>query len=418
MPAPPTQRLYRDDADLTRFSARVVDSTTDKEGRLLVELDQTAFYPTGGGQPHDTGTLAGTPVLDVREAGDGRILHVLAAGAGVTGQVEGVVDRARRFDHMQQHSGQHILSRAFVLEADAPTQSFHLGAGHCTIDVTLPDAGEALIRKVERRANDVVFSDVAVEIRSIPAHEASGALADPAALADLALKPGDPVRVICFGEFDQTPCGGTHVSGAGQVGAISIRSWERFKGGTRVTFLCGGRVVSEMARLGRLAGELGSLLSVGSDDLPSAAARLQEQLVAARRLIKEQTQALIAAEAQQRAASARAAGSWSVLMERFDGRPVEEIQLLAQTFCAQPGRAALLACTDQPGGKASLVFARSAEPAGDLRMGEILASVCTPRGGKGGGGAAMARGGGLPAESASAALEEAFALVAARLGGS
>ncbi len=416
-------RLYRDDSYLTSFTARVVAARAGPEGLLSLELDRTAFYPTGGGQPHDTGTLGGLSVVDVREEGDGRIVHIVkmggeTGGQGETpsGQIEGCVNWRRRFDHMQQHTGQHILSRAFVEAAGAATRSFHLGDATCTIDVELADPSEELIRETEARGNEVIFGDEPVAIEQLPPGDAPRLAADLNLARELALKPGDPIRVIRIGGFDETPCGGTHVRRSGEVGAVAIRSFERFKGGTRVSFLCGGRVVRALAGLGSAVDACVVKLSAQPAELPGAIARLQEQLADARRMAKTLNEALVGAEAVARDASARLAGSLRAIVEVFPGRPIEDLQLLAQKYTSSGARLALLAATDEASGKASLIFARSEQgtPA-DLKMGDLVAMVCRARGGKGGGGATLARGGGIPAHQAEAALEEVFILLSSRL---
>src|SRR5678816_3939605 len=239
-------RMYRDDSYLDRFTATVTAAEPVSAGLFAVELDRTLFYPTGGGQPHDTGRLAGKPVVDVHEGGDGRILHLVSAESPPSGEVAGEIDWVRRFDHMQQHTGQHILSRAFVEMAGAATKSFHQGEGLCTIDIDRTELDAAMARSVEARTNEIVFSDPPVEVDLIDAARAPQLAADMNLARDLALKPGDPIRMVRVGRFDETPCGGTHVRRAGEVGAVAIRRWERFKGGTRVAFVCGGRVVRVM----------------------------------------------------------------------------------------------------------------------------------------------------------------------------
>jgi len=172
-------RLYRADPFLTRFEARLNSIVPLGDGTLAIEMDRTAFYPTGGGQPFDTGSIAGLPVVDVREEDDGRIVHVARAADGRLPRagdvVEAAIDWARRFDHMQQHSGQHILSRAFVLDADAATRSFHLGESVCTIDLDLAAPGEALMRRAEATANSVIGADAPVQVTLRPAGEVPSA---------------------------------------------------------------------------------------------------------------------------------------------------------------------------------------------------------------------------------------------------
>ncbi len=414
------RRLYREDAYLTRCAARVESVLPASGGLLDVELDRTVFYPTGGGQPHDTGTLGGLAVVDVAEVQGGRIRHrVDTAGRTMLleGEVVAEIDWQRRFDHMQQHTGQHILSRAFSATAGAATTSFHLGATECTIDIALPEATEAVVRRAEGAANRVIFSDVEVAVRHLPAGEAGRVTADLDLVREPALAPGEPVRIVAVGDFDETPCGGTHVRRAGEVGCVAIRSFERFKGGTRITFVCGGRVVAGFTALAAVVDASTKRLSARPEELPAALDCLASQLAGARRETRSLAEALTGCEAVALDASARTMGETRVVVETFFGRDADEVQALGRAYVQSPARLALLAAVDQDGGKASLVFVRSATglPPG-LRMGELLSGTCGARGGRGGGSDAMARGV-VPAGEAQAALEDACLQLAERLGG-
>lgn len=410
-------RLYRDDSFLTDFTARVIGAGPAGAGLIAVELDRTAFYPTGGGQPHDTGTLGGCAVIDVKEAGGGRVLHIVRADLAPAGRIEGRIDWPRRFDHMQQHTGQHILSAAFVELEGAVTRSFHLGVSACTIDVDLRDPTGEKIRAVEALANKVIFSDAPVGVSQVPADRAPSPAAAKELARELALKPGDPIRIIRVGEFDETPCGGTHVAGAAAVGCVAIRSWGRFKGGTRVTFLCGGRVVTALHALGRVVDDCVAHLSAQPEDVPAALARLKEQVAESRRKAKTLADALMGAEAVALDATARVVGPFRILVEVFTGRPADEMAMLARKYTASPSRLALIGSIDPASGKAGVVFARSEEKGlATVAMGEILAQICRTHGGRGGGQPALARGGGIPAGNVPEALEEAFRLVGDRIG--
>lgn len=399
------------------FRASVIGTEPAGRGLFAVELDQTAFYPTGGGQPHDTGSLAGADVVDVKEAGDGRIVHMVRCGEAPAGEIEGRVDWRRRFDHMQQHTGQHILSRAFVEVAGASTRSFHLGGSSCTIDIDLTEATGDTIREAETLANEIVFRDRPVVIDSVPAENAGRIAQDMDLVRELALKPGDPIRIIRIDDFDETPCGGTHVGRAGEVGCVSIRGWERFKGGTRVTFYCGARVVAAMRDLAGIVDGCVSRLSVRPEEIPQTLDRLREQAGDARRTIRTLSEALAGAEAVALDATARDAGPCRVVVEVFDERDEDELQLLARKITASPGRIALLATVDRDSGKAAFVFARSGDGVTEeIRMGDLISAVCRARGGNGGGGPTLARGGGVPAAEARSAIDEAFEQIADQVG--
>jgi len=405
-----TQRLYRDDSYLKSFRARVLAAATAGEDLMEVELDRTAFYPTGGGQPHDTGRLGDRAVVDVKEADDGRILHVVKSTEAPAGEVEGTIDWTRRFDHMQQHSGQHILSRAFVQIAGAATRSFHLGTAVCTIDIDLQDPQPPVMRRAERLANEIIFGDAPVTARTVPADELPTLPRATDLVRELGMRPGDPIRIIHIGTFDENPCGGTHVARSGEVGCVAVRSWERFKSGTRVTFLCGGRVVKEVEKLGGIADACGARLSAPLEEVPATLLRMQEQTAEARREIRSLSDALATAEAAALDAGARSLGSCRVAVALMQERSAESVQRVAQKVAALPGRIALLAADTD--GMTSLVFARAREgvPAG-MDMGRLMKRVCDAHQGRGGGRPELARGGGFAVASAAAALEEAFHLL-------
>jgi alanyl-tRNA synthetase len=426
-----TQRLYRRDSFLTRFKATVLDARIDHAGeaegsaRLAVVLDQSAFYPTGGGQPHDRGRLAGLPVVDVRESDEGT-LHIVEMrdergrphGAHLTvGEViEGEVDWKRRFDHMQQHSGQHILSRAFLEVATARTRSFHLGEETCAIDVEIPNPDEDGIRGAEARANEIVWDDRAVDVREIPFAEIPGEMAGAPALADLDLAPGDALRLIEIQGFDSTPCGGTHVARAGQVGLVGVTSWERFKGMCRVTFVCGGRAASHLRQASGTLASCVAKLSARPHELPNAVDRLlldREELMRRVRALGGEIAAL---EAARFGDAAPQAGRFRLLRRVFRSKEksVEDVQALIRAFIARPGRLAVVAITGD--GVGTLLAARSdvegpPDPAHELpKMGDVIVDLCRRLGGRGGGGTAQARAGNIP----EASVEEAIDGVVAR----
>src|SRR5438552_859330 len=264
-----TDRLYLRDPYLTRFSARVV-SLADLAGRPAAVLDRSAFYPEGGGQPADRGTLAGAAVLDVQER-DGVGLHVLDRPVG-PGEVEGMVDWQRRFDHMQQHHGQHLLSAAFERVHGAPTTSFHLGERTCTIDLdcSISRLDEAALRSAEAAANETVWRDLPVVARDFGPEERSR--------LPLRKEPVKGDRVVLVEGVDASPCGGTHPSRTGEVGAIAVLGAQKWGSGkARVEFACGVRVVNLLEVLGGKGG--------GNPDFAQGSgdpARLDEALAAAR----------------------------------------------------------------------------------------------------------------------------------------
>jgi alanyl-tRNA synthetase len=235
-----TERLYHDDAYTTRFGARVV-ATAERDGRLAVELDATCFYPESGGQLADRGTLGGRAVADVQADDDGRIWHLLEAGPAPSGEVEGEVDWARRFDHMQQHTGQHVLSAAFEREADAQTLSSTLGAGHDVIETALAAADWRLVERVERAANRLLWEDRLVRLH----------WEDAESVKRFRLRKAPTVsgriRVVEVPDWDVSACGGTHVRRTGEVGTIKVLRWEKVRGNVRFEFVCGERALRDHA---------------------------------------------------------------------------------------------------------------------------------------------------------------------------
>ena len=262
-----SERLYYTDAYLVEFDA-VVREVVPQGDRWKVSLDRTAFYPTSGGQPFDTGTIGEANVLDVFEQEDGSIGHLVDRELETNSRVRGHVDWSRRFDHMQQHSGQHLLSAAFEREAGAKTVSFHLGTTGSTIDLDKEVAADQIAR-VEDAVNSLLWEDREVCVKFVTAGEA----------AKLPLRK-DPtregeLRIVEIKDYDLSACGGTHVSRTGAIGVIAIAGVERFKGGLRVEFVCGGRVVRAFRALKNSVSGSVRLLSVLPEELPSAIEKLQ-----------------------------------------------------------------------------------------------------------------------------------------------
>src|SRR6478672_13542765 len=240
-----TDRLYYHDSFLYDFDARVVDAV-DSNGRTAIVLDRTAFYPTSGGQVHDLGIVTADgqqiKVTEVADDETGRVLHFVSEPLAVGAQVHGRVDATRRRDHVQQHSGQHVLSAAFIRLFNMPTVSFHMGEESCTIDLETASLSAAQAQKAELLANEVIAEDRPVSIRFVPLEEAR-----ELGLRKLPPRQTGDLRLIDIKDFDLCACGGTHVRATGQIGCILLRKAEKVKQGTRVEFICGLRAIS-MAR--------------------------------------------------------------------------------------------------------------------------------------------------------------------------
>lgn len=386
-----TERLYYADSYLKEFDAEVVGTRT-RGSHFGVVLDRTAFYPTSGGQPYDLGTLNGVSVIDVEDEGED-IVHVLSAP--VAGAVRGVVDWSRRFDHMQQHSGQHVLSQAFLQVTGAPTRAVHFGVEGATLDLELADLTAQAGEQVEDLANSVVVEDRAVRVYEV----------DEPALMELGLRRpphrGGRIRVVDIEGFDRSACGGTHVRRTGEIGPIQIRRWERAKGGIRTEFLCGWRAVRDYRRKTALLREMGKQLSVGEREMGDAVRRLTDEVAASQRAIAALRGQALTAEAQARV---RAAGRGQVIAEIVAGRSAAEIADLAGRTV---GAGAAVVLLGTPEGK--VVFARSPEASADMHA--LLRRVSAVVGGGGGGRPEFAQGA-VPPSRVVEAIERATADIA------
>ena len=376
-----TERLYYVDPYLAEFDARVL-RVEPYDGRRAAVLDRTAFYPTSGGQPFDTGRLGGTTVTDVVDREDGVILHVLD-GDLEPGPVHGTIDWSRRFEHMQQHTGQHVLSAAFDRILKARTESFHLGSASSTIDLNRTvSAGD--IERAEDEANRVVWEDRPVGIR----------FADAADVAKLPLRKESAregtLRLIEVTDFDISACGGTHVSRTGAIGAITVQSAERFRGGTRVEFLCGVRVLRGFRALRDTVSASVRLVSVLPAELPAGIERMQTDAKETKRQLKDLQTRLSGFEAAALAGRAESRGSLQVVAAALDGWDQNGLKAIAAAIAARPGHVAMLFSVPPP---SAVVIARAADATID--SGAMLRRFIDRFGGKGGGRPELAQGGGL-----------------------
>lgn len=232
-----TEKLFYQDQYMRSFTARLQKSDRDEKDRFYVVLDQTAFYPSGGGQPHDIGTLNGVNVCDVEEV-DGEVRHYLEEPAEIHKEFTGEIDWNRRFDHMQQHTGQHILSAAFEEEFSYKTVSFHLGAEICSIDLEAESLTDKEIGRVESIANNIILENRPVETRWVTEEE----LSNFALRKEVSVSAN--IRLVIIPDFDYNGCGGTHPDSTGQINSVKILHWEKQKKNKiRVYFVCGSRVL-------------------------------------------------------------------------------------------------------------------------------------------------------------------------------
>ena len=290
-----SDRLYYSDPFLKTFNAAVTAVREQAGSVWQVALNRSAFYPTSGGQPFDTGSLRTTsptgsnvevPVEQVEEDESGTVWHFVPQPLSAGAHVEGQVDWSRRFDHMQQHTGQHLLSAVFVRELQAPTVSFHLGDGTSTIDLASPTIAHHSIERVERIANEIIGEDRPVTISYASRAEAEAMLAR-GELRKLPDREGT-IRVIDIADFDRNACGGTHVRATGQIGGLLIRRLEKVSRGVRVEFVCGLRAVRAARTDAAVLTETAGLLSTGARELPA----LIKQMVAEGKTIAKERQKL------------------------------------------------------------------------------------------------------------------------------
>ncbi len=392
-----SERLYYTNAYLTDFDATVTWTQADG-GKTLVTLDRTAFYPTSGGQPFDTGLLNGLPVVEVTEREDGEVVHVVEGGIAVGESVRGSVDWTRRFDHMQQHTGQHVLSSALERLFRARTESFHLGSASATIDLAI-DLPRTAIDAAEDEANRIVWENRRVSVRF--------AGQDEVATLRLRKEPAREglLRLVDVEDFDLSACGGTHVASTASIGIVAVRSWERFKGGLRVEFVCGRRALHDWRGQRDILAACGRLLSVGSPELAGSIERMQLDAKEHRRTVKGLQERLTGHEAAALVAGAPREHGVAIVVEAVDGYDAAGLKLLACAVAAQPGCAVAVLSSAPP---FLIVVARS--PDVGLNASDILRALTTRFGGKGGGRPDLAQGGGLVGPPADV-LDAARALI-------
>ena len=395
-----TERLYYRDCFLREFEARVVRVGSGEGGRAEVVLDRTAFYPTSGGQPHDLGTLDDLPVEEVRESDGGDIVHVLER-APANEKVRGRIDWGRRFDHMQQHTGQHLLSAAFVRLFHLPTVSFHLGREICTLDLETRSLSPRQLQAAEELTNQVVFEDRPVQIRF-----AEPGQAEKEGTRRAVEREGE-LRLIEIEDFDCCPCGGTHVARTGQVGLVLLRGVEKLKQQARVEFVCGGRALRAARADHRSLQEAARLLTTGPEELPNILRKQMEERRAGEKARSRLLERLAEHEARTLVGEARPVGERRLLVKVLPEADASYLRLLASRLVREAGVQVLLANQGTP---AAVVFAQSAGL--DADMNALLRETLAKVGGKGGGGRDFAQGSAPDGRQ----LEEVLAEVRQRLG--
>jgi alanyl-tRNA synthetase len=404
-----TEHLYYNDSFLYEFDAKVMEviPASQAEPRPAVVLDRTAFYPTSGGQVFDTGTVAplaligqsGLPrVVEVMEREDGTVVHFLDHATPISNgmSVRGVVDAERRRDHMQQHSGQHVLSAAFVQLFNMPTVSFHMGDDYCSIDLDTKSLSPQQVESAERLANEVILEDRPVRIRYVTQEEARALGLRKVPVADR-----EELRLIDIRDFDLSACGGTHVRTTGQIGCILLRKTEKVRQGMRVEFVCGLRAVRTARHDYTCLVDSAALYSSHVWDVPQQIRKAQEEAKTARRSREQLLGELAELQAMRTLAETNAQNGRKVVIQVFADRDLAYIKLLAQKMTRLEPCVALLAATS---GQPALVFAQSAGQPFDLSI--LMKEALAQTGGRGGGSKDMAQGGPEKMESIPRVLEE------------
>jgi alanyl-tRNA synthetase len=404
-----TKRLYYDSSEIREFDSIVesVATGSPEQSRPAVILRETAFYPTSGGQIHDTGWLVfdgeRLRVAEVADTEDGRIVHYLEAPAPplVGAAVHGSIDPERRRDHMQQHTGQHVLSAAFIDLYQMSTVSFHMGEDYCSIDLATPSVSSEQVVAAEKRANQIVFENRPVRVRYVTRAEA-----EKLGLRKLPPAERDELRLVEIADFDLSACGGTHVSASGQIGSILLRKTERVRQGTRVEFVCGARAVRMARRDYSALSEAAALFSTQLWDVPD---QIRKSVEESKLLRKQKDDALDQLAEVMALADLRSQPEIKgnrIVVRVFSDRDINFAKLFAQklTRTGTPAIALVASTVDPPG----LVFAQTPAltPASSLAgaygstadMGALLKQVLSSVGGRGGGSRDFAQGG-FPAGS-------------------
>ncbi|MBG9446472.1 alanyl-tRNA editing protein [Cytobacillus firmus] len=391
------KKLYYENPYIKTFETELVYQAADDKERVYAVLKETAFYPTGGGQPHDKGTLNGIKVVDVEEA-EGEIRHYLERELepSISG-ISGEIDWNRRFDHMQQHAGQHILSAAFEELYGYKTVSFHLGKEILTIDLEISELPVGHAEEAERLANAIILENRPIEARWVSAEEASQFPLRKQ------LSVSEDIRLVIVPEFDYNGCGGTHPTSTGQVAGVKVLDWERQKKKIRVQFICGSRILKQLQTKHEITGNLSQLLNAPEQDLPSAASRLIENGKDLEKQLEAAKEALLAYEAKEMFT----AGKEKCISKVFEGRSVQELQKLARLIASQTENADVI-LINETADKLQFVCARGTDSESDMKS--LSAELLQKINGKGGGNPQFAQGGGDKLMSGEDLLEYAMRL--------
>ena len=380
--------LFYQDAMIKEFTANIVTTGTE-EGRNYIVLDNTAFYPTGGGQPNDTGWIQGLEIIDVEKVGNEIRHYTIADLTALSGKVDAKLNWARRFDHMQQHTGQHILTAAFVELFDVATTSFHLGTSLVTIDLNITNITEDQLATVEKRANDIILENRPIETKWVTKDEL------PKYSLRKDVKVNEDIRLVIIPDYDYNGCGGTHPTSTGQVGLLKILATEKMKQQIRIHFVCGQRVLEQLAMRKTILTDVARQLSAPEEEAADALRKFTAAAKTAEKSLAEAQDELLEFEAIELAQQPIAAAT-------FENRSIQQLQKLAR-FITQlnPNSVALLVANNAD--KLQFTVARGAQV--EKSMKDISSAILPLVNGKGGGNDALVQGGGEKLISAEALLD-------------
>lgn len=380
-----TKKLYYKDAYQTSFASKVLKKDVDEIWRYYVVLEQTAFYPTGGGQPHDIGLINGIGVYDVEEVA-GELRHYLQEPLKEMAGIHGEIDWDRRFDHMQQHAGQHLLTAVFEDHFGYKTLSFHLGKELSTIDLDTQSLSSDEIWRVEAITNQFILENRPIETKWI---KNESQLATYSLRKDLAVT--DNIRLVIIPDIDYNGCGGTHPKATGEISSIKILHIEKQKQHIRVYFVCGNRVLKQLHEKHDIIQKLTSQLSTPQEQLNEAAERILENTKKLQGKIDELTTKLISYEAKDLLAKAEPTMEHLLIKTIFENRPIQELQNLAKELVTNHTNRIVALISEQPD-KLQIVCARTEDI--NVNMNEVLKEVLPSIHGKGGGRPSFVQGGG------------------------
>jgi alanyl-tRNA synthetase len=380
-----TIKLYYENPYIKDFTANITKITPLGKDKWAIVLDRTAFYPESGGQPADSGFLGGLPVMDVQEDGE-EILHIVETQPTIS-NVQGNINWEMRFDHMQQHSGQHILSGAFYSVLQANTVSFHLGTESSQIDLDINTLTPEAIHSVEAVANQIIFNT-----KSINTHCLSQSMLHQFPLRKLPTKDFTEIRLVEIAEFDYSACCGTHVTNTGEIGLIKVRNWERKSNGIRIDFVCGRRSLVDYQQKHNILQHLSSCLSLPITDIPQG---IEKQLLKLESVNKELTtlkQELYRNLAATLYQQSELIENHKLIVHTLTNAIPNEVSNLAKELVSNPHTIALIAGVNPEQTKVHLVFSASSDIA--IPMNQELKKVLPLVDGKGGGTTQSAQGGG------------------------